>query len=159
MDPKPETLEDVAVELDARTDAYLSRTTKRITVDVPVDTHAWLKGWAVLSGLSIADLVRGMLALVDGNPSFRLRTEQAACEVRRARHAAQDVPADEDDAFDLPDVGDLVRHGDANFRVTHAHHMKKRFPGPVGDRVMLTYNITAWVGDQPYEEPAPDRMF
>lgn len=64
------------------------RTTVRITVDLPTARHRALRDWALDTALDASVLVLGLLELVETDPAVRVRAEEAARAVLRARREA-----------------------------------------------------------------------
>lgn len=146
MDPNPETVDDVAAELDARDDAYLARRRKLFTDEEMVEIHAAKAELHCRCGRHF-DASEGACPACGTWPSIAWEAVATAYEA--------DEPV-----FALPDVGDLVAHGGVVFRVARVHQTKQRYPDPTQpDRTQLSYNIVAWEGQQPYEEPSSSVMF
>jgi len=64
-----------------------TRSTKRLTIDMPTEDHAALREWATAAGVPGSFLVRELLALAAADPSVRARAEAAALDAQDRRYA------------------------------------------------------------------------
>jgi hypothetical protein len=67
------------------------KATVRITVDLPREVHRLLREWALDATLDASVLVLGLLGLAEDDAAVRVRAEEAARGIVRARRAAAEA--------------------------------------------------------------------
>jgi hypothetical protein len=91
MAPRRTTAGEALVRPAMTTTPIDAKTTVRITVDLPRDVHRDLRRWTADATLDASVLVLGLLGLAEDDPAVRVRAEEAARAIVRARRAAAEA--------------------------------------------------------------------